>query len=213
MIVPFLLVFTAVGASVLLASIAKSHLVARLANDHAQRVVEQVEVLERCGRTMSEHDLDRALHCCTEAVVELGFDAAWLLFDGDGTPAVSVGDWRCVAPTHAITAVDDLFSSDPGDVLITTWKHGSPSIEHSSKVVLHSASVVLARHWSMGAGVLVGWATEPISGASADCFGALARHGARALAFDDEVLDLRNPHDGFAQVERVDKKVARSPSF
>lgn len=214
MIVPFLLVFMALGGAFLVASIARSHLVGGLEQADNQPVAEQLEVREGRGLTVRETELDLVLQRCTDVVVELGFDAAWLLVDGARTPAMSVGDWRCAAPAHAISATRALFSSDPGDVLITSWKNSSPSNTRSSTVQLHSASAVMSGPSSTGHVVLLGWSQDPVSDVRADAFGALARSVSQALATEGPILDLRSaPAPRAGQVERVDKKVARSPSF
>lgn len=108
------------------------------------------------------------------ATVALGFDAATLLDRDADTPIITVGDWRCVAPTKAIRATDTVFEADVSDVVITSWRSESQREIFSVSVVEPTTSLVV-----------VGWSRVPVSDALADDF-------ARAMRLLSDSLSSEN---------------------
>jgi len=154
----------------------------RLGATDCERREARLTVLECTTRKLQEADRRNVLMLCTEAVSKFGFDAAMVLDGPKSRPAMTLGDWRCVAPDRVLRSANALFASDPVDVLVTTWRNGDQRITHSVSAVLIGEG--------FGPIVMVGWSRDPVTNDLAECFATLMRFTARAMV-DGPVIYLR----------------------
>lgn len=93
------------------------------------------------------------------ATVALGFDAASVFDRLEDTPIITFGNWRCVAPTHAIRATGSIFEANATEVVVTSWRSDAHKEIYSVSTIEPVTSLVM-----------VGWSRLPVSNELADDF-------------------------------------------